>query len=111
VKHEGHELWIKCLAGDPKAWAKMKKYNVQDVRLLEELYDKLRPWISGHPNLGLYGDTEDVVCPNCAGDDLERRGFAFTNLGKFQRFRCRACGTWTRSNRREAGVTITQTKD
>jgi DNA polymerase elongation subunit (family B) len=112
VKHEGHELWIKCLAGDPKAWAVMKKYNVQDVRLLEELYEKLLPWISTHPNMGLYVESEDgeAVCTNCPSTDLQRRGYTLTNLGKFQRFRCRACGTWSRSTRRIAGSTITQTK-
>jgi DNA polymerase elongation subunit (family B) len=110
VKHEGHELWIKCLAGDPKAWAKMKKYNVQDAKLLEELYEKVKPWIKGHPNMGLYADGDETVCPNCAGIDLERRGYAFTNLGKFQRYRCRTCGTWTRSTSRVTGVTITQEK-
>lgn len=110
VKHEGHGLWIKCLAGDPKAWAKMKKYNVQDVRLLEELYELLLPWISGHPHIGLYtGETD--CCTNCGSADLERRGFALTGVGRFQRYRCRGCGTWTRSNRRELGMTTTQVKD
>lgn len=111
VKHEGHELWIKCLAGDPKAWAKMKKYNVQDTRLLEEIYEKLRPWISNHPHHGLYSGQDDV-CPNCGAQNefLERRGFTTTSLGRFQRFRCKTCGTWSRSNRREMGVAVTQTK-
>ncbi len=108
MKHEGHELWIKCLAGDPKAWAQMKRYNVQDTKLLEELYEKLRPWISGHPNLGLY--TDEVVCPNCASEDLQRRGFAYTQLGKYQRLRCKDCGTWTRGGGRLTAATITQTR-
>jgi DNA polymerase elongation subunit (family B) len=108
IKHEGHELWIKCLAGDPKAWAQMRRYNVQDVKLLEELYEILRPWISGHPNLGLF--TDEVVCPNCASEDLQRRGFAYTQLGKYQRLRCKACGTWTRGTGRLTGSTITHTK-
>lgn len=109
IKHEGHELWIKCLAGDPKAWAQMKRYNVQDVRLLEEIYDKVRPWITNHPHYGLYTGEPDV-CPNCGGDDLERRGYALTGVGRFQRYRCRGCGTWSRSNRRDFGVTTTQTR-
>lgn len=109
VKHEGHELWIKCLAGDPKAWAKMKRYNVQDVRLLEELYEKVRPWITGHPHFGLYSG-EDHVCPNCGSDDLMRQGYSLTGVGKFQRYQCRPCGTWSRGNRRIEGVTTTQVK-
>jgi len=45
VKHSGFELWIKCMAGDAKAWKEMKEYQIQDVNLLIDLYEKLRPWI------------------------------------------------------------------
>jgi uncharacterized protein YprB with RNaseH-like and TPR domain len=44
VKHSGFKLWIDCMAGDKKAWAEMKKYQIQDVNLLVELYDVLSPW-------------------------------------------------------------------
>jgi len=44
VKHSGFDLWLKCMAGDPKAWVEMKKYQIQDVNLLDELYDILVPW-------------------------------------------------------------------
>lgn len=107
VSHEGHTLWVKCLAGDGAAWNKMARYNKQDVILLDELYDKLLPWISSHPNYGLYGGHS---CPNCGGDDLRREGFAHTALGSYQRYQCRACSTWSRDCKRTDGVTITQEK-
>jgi len=44
VKHSGFSLWIRCMEGDEKAWAEMKKYQIQDVNLLVELYDILLPW-------------------------------------------------------------------
>jgi uncharacterized protein YprB with RNaseH-like and TPR domain len=44
VKHSGFKLWLRCMDGDNKAWAEMKKYQVQDVNLLAELYDVLLPW-------------------------------------------------------------------
>lgn len=43
----GHQLWVDCMAGDEKAWARMKRYNVGDVKLTERLYDRLRPWCKG----------------------------------------------------------------
>jgi DNA polymerase elongation subunit (family B) len=98
VKHEGHELWVKCLAGDDTAWRTMERYNKQDVRLLETLYLALRPWITNHPHTGLLAD-DTTVCPNCGGEDLRREGYAFTAVGKFQRYQCRGCGVWTRSGR------------
>jgi uncharacterized protein YprB with RNaseH-like and TPR domain len=47
VKHSGFSLWIKCMDGDEKAWAEMKKYQIQDVNLLVDLYEKLLPWFVG----------------------------------------------------------------
>lgn len=47
VKHSGFSLWIKCMADDPKAWVEMKKYQIQDVNLLIDLYYVLLPWFVG----------------------------------------------------------------
>ena len=47
VKHSGFKLWINCMAGDEKAWKEMKKYQIQDVNLLVDLYDILLPWFVG----------------------------------------------------------------
>lgn len=45
VKHEGFALWGKCMAGDMKAWGRMKRYNKGDVDpCLEGVYRKLIPW-------------------------------------------------------------------
>lgn len=44
VKHSGFKLWLRCMAGEDKAWREMKKYQIQDVTLLVELYDILLPW-------------------------------------------------------------------
>jgi len=47
VKHSGFSLWVRCMDGDEKAWAEMKKYQVQDVNLLVDLYYHLLPWFVG----------------------------------------------------------------
>lgn len=44
VKHSGFKLWLRCMAGEDKAWREMKKYQIQDVTLLVDLYDILLPW-------------------------------------------------------------------
>ena len=106
VQHAGHQLWVKCMAGDYQAWEQMKEYNVQDVVITEQLYDRLLPWISGHPSHGLYVEDEDHRCPNCGSTSLERRGFAYTSVSKFQRYQCRNCGRWSRGNKRLEGVDI-----
>lgn len=105
IAHEGHTLWVKCMAGDKAAWARMREYNKGDVVLTEKLYDRVLPWIAGHPNVGLYtGDSE--ACPNCGrSDQLKPRGYAQTNLTTYQRFRC-DCGKWTRGAHKVSGVQL-----
>lgn len=51
VKHSGFSLWIRCMDGDNKAWKEMKKYQIQDVNLLVDLYYKLLPWFVGKGNV------------------------------------------------------------
>lgn len=98
-KHEGFELWVKCMNGDKEAWATMEAYNKQDVNLLEQVYYIFRPWIRNHPNIGLYGEWDSIVCPSCGSDSLTKRGFAYTTTGKYQRYCCDACGHWSRDRR------------
>jgi DNA polymerase III epsilon subunit-like protein len=54
VKHPGLEMWKDCLAGCPIAQRKMARYCAGDVRLTEDVYDRLRPYIETHPYLGIY---------------------------------------------------------
>lgn len=51
VKHSGFQLWLDCMAGDDKAWREMKKYQLQDVNLLADLYYELLPWFVGKGNV------------------------------------------------------------
>lgn len=106
VKHAGHELWIKCMAGDPAAWRVMRRYNKQDVFLLEEMYEILKPWIEPHPNVALYNDSTEDVCPVCESTNLRPQGFAYTASSKFQRYQCGDCGKWSRSGRRAGAVDV-----
>ena len=93
----GFELWKACLAGDKKAWKEMEEYNRLDVDITEKVYLALRPYTTNHPNLGVFIESEELICPKCGSDSNERRGFAYTNTGKFQRYQCRTCGGWHRS--------------
>lgn len=91
----GLSLWLDCLAGDPDAWLKMKKYNAQDVILLEKLYLTLRPFQDNHPNLNLLSDHSGESCPTCLSTTLSKRGFSLTKTGTKQRYQCNSCGSWS----------------
>ena len=94
VKHEGHELWLKCMAKDEGAWSRMERYNRQDVLLLSRLYLRTLPWIDNHPNRALYGDhSTDMVCPNCGSTHVIKKGVEHLKTRSYQRYRCKKCGT------------------
>lgn len=93
-KFPGHEMWRECLAGNIDAWKEMEKYNKHDVLALEELYTKLIPWDSSI-NFNLYHDSTTNVC-YCGSTNFIKNGFYYTNTGKFQRFKCKKCGSETR---------------
>lgn len=98
VQHSGFDLWIGCMAGDDKAWNKMKEYQIQDVNLLIDLYEKLKPWIKNHPHSALYNGI-DGGCSNCSSVNIQRRGFSRTITATYQRFQCQDCGKWLRGDK------------
>jgi hypothetical protein len=105
VKHSGFDLWVKCMAGDEKAWREMKKYQIQDVNLLVELYEKLLPWIKNHPNRALI-DSRPDACVNCGGDHLQSRGTEVTGTGVYRKYQCQSCGKWQRGVKSEGTSTM-----
>lgn len=109
VSHAGFSLWVACMAGDDKAWAKMRRYNMQDVVITDKVYAHLLPWIVSHPHVALYGpDPSKDACGRCGGK-VQRRGTQTTLLGIFQRFQCTKCGGWSRKGKRLAGVDVRPT--
>ncbi len=103
LKHEGHDLWVKCMAGDAKAWSRMRRYNIKDVELTEKVYDKLLPWIKNHPHPGVFSEDGRGACSRC-GDrlGLKRRGTLHSLAGAFQRYQCAVCGAWSKGPKVEA---------
>lgn len=94
MEHEGFPMWVKCYKGDPKALKTMEDYNVQDVRILEDLYLRIRQWIKPHPNLALHITDEKVEhCPTCTSDNLkmEKKQY-YTKTAGYGLFRCNDCG-------------------
>src|SRR3546814_11039385 len=73
VKHEGFPLWVSVLEGDTKAQNRMKKYCIQDTKLLVTLYKKIKPFIRNHPFFGERG-----ACGACDGKVLHSRGYRRT---------------------------------
>ena len=105
VPHTGKDLWFRCMKGDPKAWKTMLKYNKQDVALLEQVYLKLRPWMTNHPNLNVINGSEHA-CPNCGSFRVQKRGVRITQTRRYQRYWCMECWSWSHVPSDKVGVVI-----
>lgn len=97
VKHSGFDMWLGCLKGNSKSWAKMAHYNKQDVKLLERVYLKLKPWMERHPNLAALQDKKG--CPGCGSKNVVKWGLRPTANGVQQRNLCKGCGAYHMTRR------------
>lgn len=90
----GFSTWAGCMRGDKKAWRQMTKYAKQDTDLLVAVYLRLRPWITNHPNFGVWSDRP--CCTKCGSEDLIRRGTRTTQVATYAQVQCKACGGYSR---------------
>lgn len=87
----GFKTWMGCLQGEQKAWATMKQYNQNDVVLLKQLYLRLRPWATTHPNLATLHGKPDA-CPRCgAVVQMIDRGWNHNRVTRAKKFQCPEC--------------------
>ena len=91
----GFETWAGCMKGDTKAWAVMKKYAKQDVDLLVDVYERLRPWATNHPNRNVIDGTSHA-CPTCGSNKLQKRGTRKTRTMIYQSYQCVRCKSYCR---------------
>ena len=95
VKHPGFEMWDDTLDGCPKAQRKMAKYCAGDVRLTEDVYFRLRPYIQNHPR---FDNTPANHCGSCGGK-MTSQGWKRTKHYRVQSLKCVDCGSWDQGKR------------
>ena len=99
-KFPGHEMWAECLKGNSEAWKAMEKYNKHDVLALEELYNVMIAWDSPI-NMNVYHKDHASFCSACGHNKLIMNGHRFTNIGKYQKYKCKKCGKESQSKYNE----------
>jgi len=93
MKHSGFGLWKRVMQMDEEAWNEMEEYNIQDILVLEKVYEKLRSWDKFAPNMALYKGSVLPRCVVCASDKLENLDkLSHTALSSFHTMRCKCCG-------------------
>jgi hypothetical protein len=102
LAHEGKATWLGAMRGDPKSWRIMRKYNAHDVRLLQALYNHVKPWAAPNavPNVNLYNG--GCGCPACGSANIKKRGLSYTKTVVRQRYRCSDCKAWHSGERIKA---------
>ena len=96
TSHQGFELWQACMNNDSKAWKLMKKYNINDVKLTEELYDKVKGWLKTTFNFNEH--SESMVCPNCGSHNVTKNGTYKSPTRAYQKYVCNDCFAHSKSN-------------
>ena len=98
-EYPGFELWVEVLKGNQRAWRVMKTYCIDDVLSTEELYDNIQGWIRTQ-NMANYFDDAKIRC-RCGSTDIIKAGPVYTDVGKFQGYRCkrRGCNKRPRGNK------------
>lgn len=89
--------WLQAMNGDVAAIKLMVRYNKVDVKKLEEVYLKLRPYFKSHPNIA----TPDTCnCPKCNSNKTRKNGIRMRASGiRVQQYTCNNCGSWFTDNK------------
>lgn len=98
------DTWRNCIEGygTVDGWNTMLEYNEQDVTVLENVYYKLRPYATQHPNVSLYYECDDKRCTVCGSVDLtELEGNVYTQVSEFKSYRCEGCGHISRARQNQ----------
>jgi DNA polymerase elongation subunit (family B) len=96
LKHEkypGFDLWKACMAKKADGWREMEVYCKHDVLSTEERYNTVKGWI----RIQHQGPADGIDRCKCGSANLEKRGYAYTEAGKYQIYLCHGCGRWPRS--------------
>ena len=91
--HVETDLWTDCLMGDTTAIKKMIKYNKGDITLLQNVYDRISPWVPSKLNMNHF--SEERVCPKCGSHNLHISKYKLTRAGKQVQLHCQHCGHYS----------------
>jgi hypothetical protein len=93
-------MWFEVMQGNYDMLNQMSLYCDQDIRVLEEVYLRMRPWIQPHPNIGLLEQgTPEVRCCSCGSNELKEDGEYHTTVQVYQVLRCGSCGALNRGRK------------
>lgn len=92
----------KVLYGDKAAMRRIVKHCRVDVQITDQAYEKFKSYILAHPRIV----HEGWKCRVCGGENLQSRGWRFSNIkGKQRVVWCKDCKTWDSKTSKEVKPT------
>ena len=77
----------------------MIKYCKQDVNVMEQIFNLVKPYAKRIPNFNMF--TDKRVCPSCGSSNLHKHSIKVTKQGRFQRYQCQDCASISTANKKE----------
>jgi hypothetical protein len=97
----GLQLWLDIVFKNCKSsMAKMTAYCEQDVIVLEDVYNVIRPYAKHRVNHGVKNNGEMFGCPECGSDKVTYLRPRYTAAGTVKREMQCGCGTFYEINNR-----------
>lgn len=96
LEHKGFDLWTGVMNGNKEDQRDMEEYNVQDVIVMEDLYERLYPWLDNVPNRSLWMAPGEKPRCRCGSEDLRFKGYKRTKVLTYKQYHCNDCGSWMR---------------
>lgn len=101
----GYSLWTRVLSGEKKALNEMVEYCRNDVVLLEDVYNAIRPYVDRTPiHMGMLKHNDRLACPSCGCKKVYKSSKVTLRTGTYQRYKCTECGHIYRDSRKLRGV-------
>lgn len=84
------DMWEDAMEGNPKAVGYVVAHCKLDVKILDWLYGRFKPYVRQHPQV-----TEDrEACDACGGKMIMNGTRVTLKKGRTQRWSCSGCGRW-----------------
>ncbi len=108
AKNDKYEVQLArdAMAGDTKAQARLKRYNVNDVQVLTGVYERLLPYVKGHPHVAPSRGLDSTICPRCGSDDVTRAGTYSPGVYHYLAWKCLTCSGPFRTEYQSRGPSV-----
>lgn len=93
------DLWKNCYVGDVSALKEMEEYNKHDVVILQQVFERMKPYVQRLTRMAEAEHDHQFLCTNCGAEgrsNFQARGFYRTQASTFRKYQCQSCKRYHR---------------